>query len=178
VTYRYPASPGGLPLADFGTRFVAYLIDAALLLAATLAVTVPAGLIFFVAAVRPAIDSADASGHASPAVVGAVVLGAVLLALGLVAFTLGAQYVYTVELMWRSGQTVGKRVMSLRVIPLDPRLRLTRGIATRRWAVQSVVGTVVPFFQYLDGLWQLWDRPFRQTLHDKAAQTVVVKVSA
>ena len=34
----------------------------------------------------------------------------------------------------------------------------------------------MPFFSYLDGLWQLWDKPFLQTLHDKAAQTVVVKV--
>ena len=30
----------------------------------------------------------------------------------------------------------------------------------------------------VDGLWQLWDKPYLQTLHDKAAQTVVVKVSA
>jgi hypothetical protein len=30
----------------------------------------------------------------------------------------------------------------------------------------------------IDGFWQLWDKPFQQTLHDKAAQTVVVKVSA
>jgi hypothetical protein len=29
----------------------------------------------------------------------------------------------------------------------------------------------------VDGLWQLWDKPFQQCLHDKAAGTVVVKLT-
>jgi hypothetical protein len=36
----------------------------------------------------------------------------------------------------------------------------------------------VPFLSYLDGLWQLWDKPYLQCLHYKFAQTVVVKVPA
>jgi len=29
----------------------------------------------------------------------------------------------------------------------------------------------------VDGLWQLWDKPFQQCLHDKAAGTVGVKLT-
>ncbi len=56
--------------------------------------------------------------------------------------------------------------------------RLTRGMAAKRYLVENVAGMLVPFLVYLDGLWQLWDKPYQQTLHDKFARTVVVKVSA
>jgi hypothetical protein len=46
----------------------------------------------------------------------------------------------------------------------------------KRWAVQWAAGSVVPLLHYLDGFWQLWDKPLQQCLHDKAANTVVVKV--
>jgi uncharacterized RDD family membrane protein YckC len=51
-------------------------------------------------------------------------------------------------------------------------------MAAKRYLVENVGGTLVPFLFYLDGLWQLWDKPYQQTLHDKFAQTVVVKVAA
>ena len=78
--------------------------------------------------------------------------------------------------MHRTGQTVGKKVMKLRVVPIDPSATLTRGMAGRRYLVQFVAGSFVPFLSYLDGLWQLWDKPYQQCLHDKVAETVVVKV--
>jgi len=34
---------------------------------------------------------------------------------------------------------------------------------------------VVPFFYLLDLLWQLWDQPYRQCLHDKITNTIVVR---
>jgi hypothetical protein len=34
----------------------------------------------------------------------------------------------------------------------------------------------VPGLYYLDGLWQLWDKPYQQCLHDKWPRTGVVKV--
>ena len=42
-------------------------------------------------------------------------------------------------------------------------------------AALAVVEALLP---WLDGLWQLWDKPLRQCLHDKAADTVVVKTGA
>jgi hypothetical protein len=83
--------------------------------------------------------------------------------------------VYQVELMYRSGQTVGKRVARIKVIPIEPGAPLTRKTAAMRWLVEHIVGGFVPLFQWIDGLWQLWDKPFQQCLHDKAAHTVVVK---
>ena len=100
-----------------------------------------------------------------------------LLELGLVLFVLVVYYFYAVEYMHRTGQTLGKKLMKIRVVPIDPAKRLTRGMAARRYLVFCVVGTIVPFFGLLDSLWQLWDKPYLQTLHDKAAETVVVKVS-
>ena len=44
--------------------------------------------------------------------------------------------------------------------------------------VQYIVGVVVPFFNWIDGLWQLWDKPFQQCLHDKAVTSVVVRASS
>jgi uncharacterized RDD family membrane protein YckC len=173
-----PLSPGGAPLADFGNRLLAYLIDVAIITGVTLVVAIPAFLVFFLVVAPPAVDDVNPDGTLPPDFFGRFVAGAVLLELGLLLFVVAVYYVYTVEMMWRTGQTVGKRVMKLRVVPIDPRLTLTRGMAVKRWAVEFVVGVVVPLFSYLDGLWQLWDKPFLQTLHDKAAQTVVIKVSA
>jgi uncharacterized RDD family membrane protein YckC len=86
-------------------------------------------------------------------------------------------YIYEVELMFRSGQTLGKRIMKIQIVPIDPAATLTRGMAIRRALVQYGVGAFVPFFSYIDGLWQLWDKPYRQCLHDKWATTVVIKLN-
>jgi uncharacterized RDD family membrane protein YckC len=101
-----------------------------------------------------------------------------LIELGLVLLVLAANYVYYVEMLYRSGQTVGKRVMKVRVVPIDPAAILTRTMAAKRYLVEFIGGGFIPFFSFLDGLWQLWDKPYQQTLHDKFAQTVVIKVSA
>ena len=171
-------SPGGQPLADFGNRLLAYLIDTAIMVGVTLVVALPVFLIFIFTVMRETIENTAPDGTVPGDVFGEFLLIGVLLEFGLLVFVLAAYYVYEVEMMYKSGQTVGKRVMKLRVVPLDPALRLTRGMAAKRWLVQYVGGAILPFFSYLDGLWQLWDQPYLQTLHDKFAQTVVVKVSA
>jgi uncharacterized RDD family membrane protein YckC len=56
-------------------------------------------------------------------------------------------------------------------------VRLTRGIAVRRWLMDSVAVQFAPLLFLLDGLWQLWDQPYRQCLHDKVAGTTVIKVT-
>ena len=172
-----PLSPGGQPLADFGSRLLAVLIDTAILTAVATVVFTPVLLIFVFSRLD---DMLPAETGATPQVdVFADLVGPLLLIeLGIILLLLVAYYVYYVEMMHRSGQTVGKKVMKIRVVPADPERRLTRGMAAKRYLVENVAGTLVPLFVYLDGLWQLWDKPYQQTLHDKAAQTVVVKVSA
>ncbi|WP_426509365.1 RDD family protein [Dactylosporangium sp. McL0621] len=80
-------------------------------------------------------------------------------------------------LFGRTGVTWGKRAMKLQLIRLDDLAApVDRGVLAKRWATQSLVGAVVPFFSWVDGLWQLWDKPYQQCLRDKAAGTIVVKV--
>ena len=98
--------------------------------------------------------------------------------LAILVIMLGLSYVYCVEMMFRSGQTLGKKALRLRVVPLDPRATLTRGAAAKRYSVAILAGSFIPLLPLVDGLWQLWDKPYRQCLHDKAAGTVVVKAPA
>ncbi|HSR44433.1 MAG TPA: RDD family protein [Acidimicrobiia bacterium] len=71
-----------------------------------------------------------------------------------------------------SGQTVGKRAMSIRVVGLQT--GYTIGYAG---AFIRVIGKIVSAIPCLLGfLWMLWD-PEKQTWHDKLAGAVVVPVS-
>jgi uncharacterized RDD family membrane protein YckC len=170
-----PVAPSGEPLADFSERFVAALVDTAILTAVTIIAAIPAVVAWFASSWRYLAPSPD--GTAPAEMPPDVILWLLAIEAGLLIFSLVATYVYDVEMMFRRGQTVGKRVMKIRVIPLDPAVpSLTRGIAVRRWLIWRLAGGFVPLLQWLDGLWQLWDQPFRQTLHDKVAKTAVVKV--
>jgi uncharacterized RDD family membrane protein YckC len=170
-----PVSPGGQPLADFGTRLLAYLIDSAIVTAVAMAIFMP---VFFIVMFGALGDiAATTPGDGTPPDFGTLIGQLVLLEIGLLVVLLAGTYFSYVEMIHRSGQTFGKKAMKLRVVPIDPRVRMTRGIAAKRFLVHVVAGALIPFFSYVDGFWQLWDKPFLQTLHDKFAQTVVVKVS-
>ncbi|GGJ97859.1 hypothetical protein GCM10010123_29920 [Pilimelia anulata] len=160
-------TPGGQPLAGFGIRLGAYLLDGLILGLASLVVALPLMLLAFGAV---AVLS-DADAEPEPAVVVPLVLlgYAVLFAL-----MFGLSWVYHVELVRRTGQTLGKRLCGIRIVPLDPRVPLTRGMLGLRWLIATLPGVVVPFWNLLDGLWQLWDKPYQQCLHDKVARTAVV----
>jgi len=164
-----------VPLADFGSRFAAYLIDGVILGLGSTIVFVP--VFFLVLRSLP-----EPGTYPDTATFGEVfrtfMLPVLLVEAGFFLFLMVVYYLYFVEYMHRKGETIGKKVMKIRVVPIDPAARLTRGIAVKRYLVQFLAGSFVPFFSYLDGLWQLWDKPYQQTLHDKAAQTVVVKVLA
>ena len=167
-------SPAGQPLSDFGNRLLAWLIDRAIVGGVMTVVAVPAFLAVFFTVLRPSIEESSVDDTAFPA---HFLIPLLLLEGGFFLFALALEYVYQVEMTYRTGQTVGKRAMKLRVIPIDPSRRLTRGMVATRFLVQYVVAVFVPFFNLLDGLWMLWDKPYLQTLHDKAAETVVIKVS-
>jgi len=164
-----PVSPAGIPLADFGSRLLAFVIDLVLVGVVWGIATIPA-IIAVMTSVMPADDtSVNPFSVLVPML--AVEAGAFVLQLLL-------WYLYAVEIMHRGGQTLGKRIMKIRVIPLDPRLQLTRMHALKRYAAQFLPSVLFGFYVLVDDLWPLWDKPFQQSLHDKAAQTVVVKVSA
>ena len=175
-----PLSPGGQPLASFADRLLAWLIDVAVASVLSVVLFVPVVLLIWYRAfsdmmkVNPdgTVVEPDPARMMNDFVVPLLLAEAALLLVLLVFY-----WFYHVEYAHRTGQTLGKKAMKIRVVPLDPARTLTRGMAGKRYLVEFVASSLVPFLSYLDGLWQLWDKPFQQCLHDKFAGTVVVKVS-
>ncbi|MCM0674489.1 RDD family protein [Micromonospora phytophila] len=170
-------SPGGQPLASFTDRLLATLIDSAVFFVVGMVLAVPALIVFFVVVMPDLLRVAPDGRVPEPDLVDDLLLPFLWMELAILAISLVVAYVYYVEMMFRTGQTFGKKSMKLRVVPLDPTRTLDRRAAVRRFAVQNVASLVLPGLSYLDGLWQLWDKPWQQCLHDKFAGTVVVKVS-
>jgi uncharacterized RDD family membrane protein YckC len=76
------------------------------------------------------------------------------------------------------GQTLGKRVMKIKVVALADRGPVTGGSAAKRAAAYGLapqVPLIGGAFSLINSLWLLWDKPNRQCLHDKFAGTVVIK---
>lgn len=168
--------PGRPVLATFLDRLWASLIDGAFLFLLSLIYTIP--LMVYIVTQAAAMVDPDAGTVEGERVTGYLL--AVFISLG-VSLVLGATvgYLYHVELALRTGQTPGKRLLKIFIVPVGglPGHELSRGTLAKRWG--STFGlNLVPFGGYLDGLWQLWDKPYQQCLHDKAAGTVVVKVHA
>lgn len=139
------------PLASRGRRLLARIIDAVL-------IAIPVGLIMGFA---QGGWGSDDSGR-----------------------TFGQQAVYTLVylvyealMLSNSGQTVGKKVMRIRVAVLADGA-VPRGAPA--W-IRSVVYHLPPLvpcigfiFWLMNVLFCTWDKPYRQCLHDKAVKTVVV----
>ncbi len=173
-----PAAPNGQPLADFGNRALAFIIDYAIYYGVYLVLTLPF-LIWWMFVMFEEMNAAAAKTHvdsaAFPFDFSRFWLPFLAYFAASILVSLGFTYLYFVEYQLRKGQTIGKRVMGSRIIPVDPNATLTRGHLVKRWAVEWVAASFVPFLMWIDGLWQLWDKPLQQCLHDKAAGTVVVK---
>ncbi|PZG17989.1 RDD family protein [Micromonospora craterilacus] len=172
--------PGGQPLASFGDRLLAYLIDMVIASGVLMVLFLPVLLIvpLWLASRMTRTNPAGTVAELDPGTVFLhVMLPLLLLQAALFVLMLGLYWLYHVEYLKRTGQTIGKKAMKLRVVPLDPNGTLDRRMAGRRYLVQFVGGSLVPGGSYVDGLWQLWDKPWQQCLHDKFAGTVVVKVS-
>ena len=85
---------------------------------------------------------------------------------------IGLVYV-TVMIGSSRGQTLGQMAMGIRVIDFNTGGPIGYGRAFIRWLV-SIVSALAILIGYL---WMLWDKE-KQTWHDKAANAVVVPVSA
>ncbi|WP_285578312.1 RDD family protein [Actinoallomurus iriomotensis] len=150
-----------LTLAPVVRRAGARVIDAGLLGIVGFALILP----FMVAAVgldEPGSRGKDSSVWSGPALFGWV------LVVGILPFAYEA-----VQLaLW--GQTLGKRIMSLRVLaesgePVRPAQAVGRAAANNvLYLFGCGVGTLMAY------LWAIWDEPLHQALHDRLAGTVVV----
>jgi uncharacterized RDD family membrane protein YckC len=74
------------------------------------------------------------------------------------------------------GRTLGKRALGIRIRPLAADVPLSWGQVIARWGVFEAFSIVLGGLPLLlDCLWPLWDKPWQQALHDKAAKTIVVR---
>jgi uncharacterized RDD family membrane protein YckC len=178
-----PLGPGGRPLANFGDRLVAFIVDTVFMSLIGLVFTIPLLIWWFLQFADEMTTFSNSVGPDEPVPPDAFgrffgeLFGGYFVLFGVsVLASIIVSYVYLVEMTWRSGQTFGKRMMKLQIVPADAGEQPSRAMFVRRWAIERVVGGIVPFFIWVDGLWQLGDRPLQQCLHDKAARTVVVKI--
>jgi len=91
-------------------------------------------------------------------------------------------FAYEVPSVANGGQTLGKRIMGIKVVPLAETEQMGFGRSFRRWNLLGLpvflwsccgIGFLI---QLVDCALPLFDRPLRQALHDKRGQTVVVRV--
>ncbi|RZT81476.1 RDD family protein [Micromonospora violae] len=176
--------PHGHRLAGYGRRFAARLIDFGILFALNVVVNgwfiwrwIQEWAPFWKEAFRR-MARGETSSDGLPLPDEQV--RSLLLVILLIATALWAAY--EVPTMASGGQTVGKRVMRIRAVPLAADEPLGMGRALSRWTTLGLptllwscagLGLVL---QLVDALSPLFDHPLRQALHDKRAQTVVVEV--
>lgn len=80
------------------------------------------------------------------------------------------QYFYNILLIGYTGQTVGKKIMGIKVVSITGE-RLNWGQVVVRELFKIVSGLAL----LLGYLWMLWDKD-KQTWHDKVAKTYVIKL--
>lgn len=176
--------PHGLPLAGYGARLVARLLDCAVLFLLNVAVN---GWFvwrylqeiepYFREVFRRALaNNPSTEGLPQPG----EQAGGLQVAILLIATALW--FAYEVPAMAGNGQTLGKRVMGIRAVPVEADQPLGFGRAMRRWTtlgLPTLLWYCCGFgllLQLIDAVSPLFDQPLRQALHDKRAQTVVVQL--
>ena len=167
-----PMSPQGRPLASWGKRVGAGLIDALVLLLPIIAASALLGVGAFAGGdlectTNPTTGFTECTGGDTSFVV-------TLILAQLVPFIIQGLY-STFMNGGERGQTVGKRVVNIQVRDEATGGPIGYGKAFLRW----LVGALLSVFTcgiggILDILWPLWDNK-RQTLHDKVVNSLVVE---
>jgi uncharacterized RDD family membrane protein YckC len=184
--YRYlvpEPRPHGKALAPLGARLAARLLDIGIVL--LLNVVVNGWFVWrYVQEINPVYQELlrrRQAGNPSTAGLPQVSERADWLVLVILLIAAALWFAYEVPAMANTGQTFGKRVLGLKVVTLGNNERLGFGRSARRW---NTLGLPTFFWccgigfllQLIDCAFVLFDRPLRQALHDKRAQTVVVRL--
>ncbi|UFR04224.1 RDD family protein [Streptomyces sp. Go40/10] len=153
----YPADPlaGMPPLAESGRRTLARIIDMILVGIVVALVTWGLGLTYYTV-----VD-------------GRVEVGRNVAR----AFVTAVLYVaYDTVMISRSGQTLGKKWLGMRVANLEngatPSVQASLSRALVLWVPFAFCCACL--WTAVSGGWSFFDKPYKQGLHDKAAKTVVV----
>ncbi len=158
------------PVASFGDRVLALLIDGVISFAAFLPMLI--GIPFLVAG-APDRTGYDEFGYEEYGDADGTLLtiGVVLMVLG-VLFAIGVNLWNRVFRMGRTGQSLGKKAIGLMLLDARTGRPIGAGMCFLREVVSSLVNQVF----YLSYLWMLWDED-KQTVADKAVHSSVVKVA-
>ncbi|WP_279339294.1 RDD family protein [Sphaerisporangium perillae] len=167
-----PLPPGvPAPLAEWWERLVARIIDGIIF-----------GVVYFIVAaiLTPIFTPSVADILSNPSLsTGTVVLPGLLA--GIIAY--GAYAAYDYVMHSKGGQTIGKKVMKIRLAalggaPLDSSAVMKRSAIFPGVMVLygiPFLGWISSIFVIVLGVLILTDKPLQQGLHDKLAGTVVVK---
>ncbi|OPG05419.1 RDD family protein [Microbispora sp. GKU 823] len=173
-----PIPPGApAPLAEWWQRLVARIIDGVIVgIPFAIITLVITGIVVTNASIDPTTGVfTTGSGYFLASLLTAILGGLVMVA-------------YEFLMLRAQGQTLGKKVMGIKVVPVGGTLDaggLPQDAALKRAGVLYVFEFLqwIPVISYLASLasllnvlWLLWDKPLHQALHDKVANTVVVKV--
>ncbi|WP_067973588.1 RDD family protein [Nocardiopsis trehalosi] len=150
--------------ASWGRRVAATILDTAVLVVLYLLV-MGCGTALSALVARLADPERFADGTMPPIMV-------VGMALSLLASLVG-MFCYRWLLHARSGQTLAKRWLGIRVVDADTGRPPTRTASFLREVVYVVTSQCCFLITLVDVLWPLWDER-AQTLHDKAGGTVVI----
>jgi uncharacterized RDD family membrane protein YckC len=170
-----PTTSDGVPLASWGMRALARIIDGLVVSVVALAVTFPT----VADVVRTAWDDAERTAQTGESATPLFTDPTMLEHLAYVTFAqLLVGLVYEVVfLLWKAA-TPAKLALGLRVRRWDAGQRLTPTVVVRRWltyqGAQAVPYVGTPYL-VIDLLWPVRDAR-RQALHDKFAKTCVVNV--
>ncbi|WTW95078.1 RDD family protein [Streptomycetaceae bacterium NBC_01309] len=159
---QMPPPPGGYDagfnagpvLAGSGRRFLARLVDLLVYLAFSCAI----GLAF----VGTDTDDVDFGKQAGAGAVATVLY-----------------FLYEGLMLNNNGQTLGKMATKIRVVRVADGGPVQGAPAWTRagvFALPLVVPCAGILFFIVNCLWHLWDQPWQQCLHDKAAKTTVIRV--
>ncbi|SDG00709.1 RDD family protein [Streptomyces griseoaurantiacus] len=154
--------------ASLGKRLLARLVDTLVVGAVTGAAAIPLGT----KAIDHVNDKIDAAKQSGETVTVWLLDGTTSVYAGIVLAVLlvfGALYEALPTAKW--GRTLGKKLCGLQVRDIEEHEPPTFGAALRRWLVYSVLGLLA--VGVVGVLWGLFDRPWRQCWHDKAAHTFV-----
>jgi len=154
------------PVAGFGSRAGALIIDTLLSLIGVIPMVVGAVMLVMAA---PEVDefgtTIDGTSDG-----GTAAIGGILIALGLL-LTIGIQVWNRIFRMGRTGQSVGKKMLGLKLI----NEQTGEPIGAMQSFLRELIGGLINQVVYLSYLWMLWDDN-KQTLADKIVHSTVITV--
>jgi uncharacterized RDD family membrane protein YckC len=169
--------PHGLPVAPLGLRFLARLIDFGIMVGLTAVAT---GYLFylFITDYAPVFSAISHQHYDNLPSVPGRDTG---LAWAILVIAMAIWLAYEVPATAHSGQTFGKRVVGIKVMPLEGEEALGFRRALSRWVPLGMpmllwtcgLGFIL---QLMDSISPAMGGPLRLAMHDRSVQTVVVQV--